>query len=233
MLTIVDYATGYPELVPIHNKTSEHVAKRLDMTWFCRCPRCKEITHDNGGEFIGEPFQEMLHSYGIKSTPTTVKNPQANAIVERLHLTLADVLRMSVFEGDNWWLEVEHTLQSIAWAFRTTVPSTLPHSPGSLAFNYDMIMQTKVKVDWELIKKLKWTNMMKNNTKENSQRTNHQHAVGDSVLIIKKKSEIKSKLDKPTDGPYEITEVHNNGNVTILRGNYAERINIRRIKTAN
>ena len=173
VLTIVDHVTGHPELVPIHNKTSELIAKKLDIAWFCRYPRCKEITHDNGGEFIGEPFQESLHSHSVKSTPTTVKNPQANAIVERLHLTLADVLRMSVFEEDNWWLEVEHTLQSIAWAFRTTVSSALPHSPGTLAFNYDMIMQTKVKVDWELVKKLKWSNMIKNNAKENSQRTNH------------------------------------------------------------
>ena len=94
---------------------------------------------------------------------------------------------MSVFEGDNCWLEIEHKLQSIAWAFRTTISSTLPHSPGTLAFDYDTIMQTKVKVDWELIKKLKHNNMAKNNAKENSQRTNHQHAVGDLVLVIKRK----------------------------------------------
>ena len=58
--------------------------------------------HDNGGKFIREPFQELLHSYSVKSTPTAIKNPQANAIIEYLHLTLADVLHMSVFEGDNW-----------------------------------------------------------------------------------------------------------------------------------
>ena len=60
-------------------------------------------------------------------------------------------------------------------------------------------MQTKVKINYDLIKKLKWTSMMKNNAKENSQRTNHQHTVGNSVLIIKKRSKIKLKLDKPTD----------------------------------
>ena len=45
-------------------------------------------------------------------------------------------------------------------------------------------MQMKVKVDQELIKKLKWDNMIKNNTKEKSQRTNHQYIVGNLVLII-------------------------------------------------
>eukprot|EP00957_Ditylum_brightwellii_P054483 4128334-Ditylum_brightwellii.AAC.1 len=62
-----------------------------------------------------------------------------------MHLTIGDMLRMTVFEGDNWWFEMNYTLQAIAWALRTTVPSTIPYSPGTLAFNYDMIMQTKVK----------------------------------------------------------------------------------------
>ena len=31
-------------------------------------------------------------------------------------------------------------------------------------------------------------------------------------------------------GPYIITEVHNNGTVDIKRGNFKERINIRRLK---
>ena len=160
-LTIVDHSTAYPELSAIVNKQSEHVAKKTDLIWFCRCLRPQECGHENGAEFAGCPFQEMMHSYVIKSKPDAVKNHEENAIIERLHLTLANDLRMSVFEGDNWWLEVEHTLQTIDWAFRTTIPSTLPHSPGALAFNHDMIMQTKVKGDWELIKKLSLNNMIK------------------------------------------------------------------------
>ena len=101
-LTIVDHAIGFPELAAIINKQSDYVPKKTDLIWFCRCPPPQECTHDNGTEFTGRPFQEMLHSCGIKSTPTTVKNPEANAITKRLHLTLADVLRMSIFEGDNW-----------------------------------------------------------------------------------------------------------------------------------
>ena len=49
VFTIIDHVTGYPELVSIDNKTSELIARKLDMVWFCHYPRCKEITHDNGG----------------------------------------------------------------------------------------------------------------------------------------------------------------------------------------
>ena len=36
----------------------------------------------------------MTRSLGIISKPTTVKNPQSNEIVERLHKTMADILRV-------------------------------------------------------------------------------------------------------------------------------------------
>ena len=166
------------------------------MVYFFRYPRYKEVAHGNGGELIGELFQDLLRTCGVKSTPTTVKNPQASALIECLHLTLADALRASIFEGDGWWLEIEHALQSIAGLFRTTISSTLPCSLGTLAFNHGTIVQTKAKVDWELIKKLKWNFMVKNNAKENSQRTNHQHAVGDLALIAKNKHEKNYKLEK-------------------------------------
>jgi transposase InsO family protein len=40
------------------------------------------VTYDRE-EFIGHDFQDMLkNDYGIKRKPITVRNPQANAIVE-------------------------------------------------------------------------------------------------------------------------------------------------------
>eukprot|EP00957_Ditylum_brightwellii_P123131 9388161-Ditylum_brightwellii.AAC.2 len=128
-------------------KKSRYTAHTFDMNWLCRYPCPEEVIHDNGSEFIGKEFQDLLHSYGIKGVPTTVKNLQANLIVERMRLMIGDMLRMTVFEGDDWWFEMNYTLQAIVWALKTTVPSTIPYSPGTLAFNYDMIMQTKVKVD--------------------------------------------------------------------------------------
>jgi transposase InsO family protein len=54
------------------------------------------VGYDNGKEFIGDEFQELLVSYDITPKPTTVKNPTAQAIVERLHLTLGDQLHTSI-----------------------------------------------------------------------------------------------------------------------------------------
>jgi transposase InsO family protein len=49
--------------------------------------------HDNGGEFLGADFQRVLEINGVKDVPTSVKNPQSNAMCERMHQTGANVLR--------------------------------------------------------------------------------------------------------------------------------------------
>eukprot|EP00957_Ditylum_brightwellii_P149016 11345883-Ditylum_brightwellii.AAC.1 len=51
--------------------------------------------HDNGGEFIGGAFQQMLQFHGIKDTSTTSYNPQAYSVCKRLHLTVSNILRAS------------------------------------------------------------------------------------------------------------------------------------------
>mmetsp|Transcript_5670 Transcript_5670/g.8319 ORF Transcript_5670/g.8319 Transcript_5670/m.8319 type:complete len:132 (+) Transcript_5670:3599-3994(+) len=125
-----------------------------------------------------------------------------------MHLMIGDMLRMMVFEGDDWWFEMNYTLQAIAWMLRTTVPSTIPYSPSTLAFNYNMIMQTKVKVGWKLIKKKRQENMLKSNIKENKAQIEHVYKVDSKVLIVKLRDQQSTdpKLSKPTEGPTRSTE---------------------------
>ncbi|MGH7954722.1 MAG: hypothetical protein ACREOZ_02050, partial [Gloeomargaritales cyanobacterium] len=51
--------------------------------------------------------------------------------------------------------------------------------------------------------------------------------IGDQVFLLQPG---KGKLQSKTQGPFEIQRVHANGTVTILRGTFLERINIRRLK---
>jgi len=87
-LTMIDPATSWFKICKIPNKESETVALALDRQWLCRYPRPTYITYDQGGEFTGKEFQELLDSYGIKAKPATSRNPQSNSVVERVHLTL-------------------------------------------------------------------------------------------------------------------------------------------------
>ena len=149
-LTCIDSATCYPEFTYIKNKTSYHVAKIFESQWLYRYPLPQQVVYDSGCEFTGHEFQELLNSYDIKPVQLTVKNPQANSLIERVHLTLADILRIHKFQEDprqQWEDQMQEILQHTAFAIRATVNSTTGYSPGQLVFNRDMLLPFKVNVN--------------------------------------------------------------------------------------
>ncbi len=68
-------------------------AEKFDQVWLCSKPRPQIIVHNNGTEFTGAEFQEMLSSYDIEAEQTTVKNPTANSLIKQIHSPLEDQLR--------------------------------------------------------------------------------------------------------------------------------------------
>ena len=85
-VTMIDPATGQFELHQIPDKRSDTIADIAEREWFYRYPWPTQITYDRGNEFLGKEFQELVkNEYGITRKPITVRNPQANAIVERVH----------------------------------------------------------------------------------------------------------------------------------------------------
>ncbi len=75
----------------IFDKTLESIAKLKKKTWLCRYPWCCHLIYNNGSEFKLH-FEYLCESYGIKRKPTTVKNPRANGILERVHQVLGQML---------------------------------------------------------------------------------------------------------------------------------------------
>ena len=228
-VTAIDVGTLLLEIVPYHNRKAVSIANIFDQEWLCRYPRPARVIHDNGSEFIGAEFQEMLHSYDITPVPTTVKNPQANSVIERVHLTMGNRCRMEECKFDTWEEQIRTVFSSIMWAIRSTLHSVVAYTPGQLAFNRDMLMRTKVVVDWEMIKQRRLKAAQQSNTRENNSRIEHEYKVGDYVLIILR-DEVTRKLEQPTEGPYRVLKVNKNGTVRILRGSFEETIHIRRLK---
>jgi hypothetical protein len=90
-LTIIDKATGWPEFIAIRNKTIYHIAILFDSEWLCCYPQPARVVYDNGNEFVGQEFQELLASYRIKAVSTTMRNPRSNGVVDCVHLTMGDM----------------------------------------------------------------------------------------------------------------------------------------------
>ena len=229
--TIIDTATNLAEIKRIDNKTSANIAQLFTNEWLSRYPRPLRCIHDKGSEFVGFAFQDMLRHNGIKPIRTTTKNPQANAIIERLHLTMGNMLRTQLKQAPTVATAIEYVdniLASITYATRVATHRTLQISPGSLVFQRDMLLPIPVIANYAMIRAKRQVVIDEANRKENLRRQFKDYHIGDQVLI---KIKDPSKLEDRFVGPYTITNIHVNGTVTIQRGQTVlERINIRRLK---
>ena len=68
--------------------------------WLSRYPRAKNIIYDNGSEFKLH-FKSLCDSYGLKRKPTSIKNPQANAVLERIHAVVTSMMRTSGLDNSD------------------------------------------------------------------------------------------------------------------------------------
>ena len=183
---------------------------------------------DNGSEFKRD-FIPLLKQFDIKPKLTTIKNPQSNAPVERIHQVVANMLRTQdlknkVLDHIDPWGEI---LASIAWAVRSAHHNVLGATPAQLVFNRDMLFNLKTVVDWKQISARKQKQVDMDNLRENSKRIDHDYQVDDKVYIAR--DGIYRKLEGPRLGPYKVTKIHMNGTVRVQRGAINERINIRRL----
>jgi hypothetical protein len=203
------------------------------MEWLTRYPRPLRCIHDQGGEFTGPEFQAVLLMYGIKDVPTTVKNPQANAVNERLHQTIENTLRSFLNSPQAAMVHpdqlIDYTIASTRYAIRSAINRSLNNSPGSLVFHRDMFLPIPLLADIHALQQRRQLKVNQALLQQNKRRLYKDYQPGDQVVVINR--DIKRKLNPTTAGPYNIIEVHTNGTVVIQRRpNVFERINIRRIK---
>ena len=170
----------------------------------------------------------IKEDYGIKDKPITVRNPQANAIVERIHQVIANII--CTFELEDNYLDEDDPwkgiLSATAFAVRSTFHTTLRKTPGQLVFGRDMILNIQHVANWEYIRARKQKLIDKNNSIENKTRIPYEYQVGQLVLLRKG---TENKYEAPYQGPYRILQVNDNGTVRLQVGAIADTYNIRRI----
>ena len=197
-----------------------------------RYPRPNRCIHDNGGEFIGWEFQQKLQQHGIIDVPTTSRNPQGNSICERMHQTVAQVLRTTKRINPPQTEEqaiqlVKDALATTVYATRASVSSALNTSPGNLVFRRDMFLDLPLQADLVLIRDRRQQLIDDNLRWQNAKRREHYYDIGQEVLI---KALDPRKLDPRAHGPYTIQRVYQNGTIDVARNaNVVERLNIRRV----
>ena len=99
------------------------------------------IILDRGNEFLAK-FKTMVEQdYGIKINRIATRNPQANAILERVHQTIGNIKRTMkvqdiVLDDEGPW---DGVLSAAMFALRATVHTTTRFTPTQLVFGRDSI----------------------------------------------------------------------------------------------
>ena len=128
------------------------ISTLANKTWFSRYPYCQHIIYDNGSEFKLH-FEALCDSYGIKHELTSVKNLQANAILERVHQVIMKMLRTAEIDMANSVApsDIATFLTNVAWAIRSTYHTVLKASPGTAIFGREMLFNIPYVADWNKI----------------------------------------------------------------------------------
>ncbi|KAE9198591.1 hypothetical protein PF004_g19500 [Phytophthora fragariae] len=223
-LTAIEQQFRWLEVIIQRGKTSATTAISFERVWLCRYPRPKRVVYDLGPEITGDEFQLLLKSMAIKDKPITAKNPQANAICERVHLELMNILRVRPDLHD----QLETALDYAAYAIRASYHSILRASPAQLLFGEDMLTRHLHFANWNYLSKQRFMAILQDNDRENLRRVQHFYREGDTVMLRIPARERK-KTDPVAKGPFVIKTVFDNGTVLLDTGATEYRTSIRRI----
>ena len=150
ILVICDYATRYPEAIPLRSIDAEHIAEEL-IKVFSRVGVPKEILTDQGSNFTSQLLAEVYRLLHIQPIKTSPYHPQTDGLVERFNQTLKAMLRKTVWdEGKDWDKWVPYLL----FAYREVPQSSTGFSPFELMYGRQVRGPLDIlKETWETSKK--------------------------------------------------------------------------------
>ena len=130
ILTMVDFATRYPEAIPLRTIDSESIAEAL-VNIFSRVGVPRVLLSDNGPQFVSDIMQEVTRLLSIKLVHSTIYHPMSNGLVEKFNGTIKRMLRrMSVERPRDW----DRYIEPLLFAYREAPQASTGFSPFELLY---------------------------------------------------------------------------------------------------
>jgi len=130
ILTMVDFATRYPEAVALKTIEATRVAEALVTMW-SRLGIPAEILTDRGTQFTSGVMAEVERLLSIKHLFTSPYHAQCNGLVERFNGTLKAMLRKLCQEKPRTW---DRYIPALLFAYREVPQESLGFSPFELLY---------------------------------------------------------------------------------------------------
>ena len=128
ILTLVDFATRYPEAVPLKNIDTETAAEAL-VDIFSRLGVPEEILSDLGMQFVYECMKEVTRLLSIKQLTTTPYHPMCNGLTEKFNVTIKSMLKRLCSEQPRQW---HRYINPLLFAYREVPRESTGFSPFEL-----------------------------------------------------------------------------------------------------
>uniref|UniRef100_A0A8C5MZC9 Integrase catalytic domain-containing protein n=1 Tax=Leptobrachium leishanense TaxID=445787 RepID=A0A8C5MZC9_9ANUR len=225
ILTVVDYATRYPDTIPLANTHADTIADALQWV-FTQVGYPKEILSDQGSQFTAELTQQLWCLCGIKALHSALYHPQTNGLCERFNETLKQLLRAFTQDRKDW----EKYLPHLLFAYREVPQESTEFSPFELLYGCRVRGPLDlVRAHWEgsddqeglpvlsyvlelrehlrELTDLVQVNMQEAQTQQKAwydQSTRSRSLVGQKVLVLKPQRQ--NKMQAAWQGPYQVVD---------------------------
>ena len=228
IVTMMDVHSRYIMAIPVQNHTAQTVSKCLYehvMAYF-GVPR--SILSDRGAEFTSSVWESLTQILGSNIRMASPYYPQGNAVIERSHRTLNNMLRTMLLEkrGQGWstllpsiMLYMNSMIQEqtgvsaceILFGQNPNLPSDLSFAPATpvMEDREGYVKQLKRELG-DMTAKLSRILGQERNQEENP------FSVGERVVITILPSENRNKLLAKWKGPFTITKIPNRFQIEYL-----------------
>ncbi|CAF4800983.1 unnamed protein product [Pieris macdunnoughi] len=222
-LTIIDNFTKYAQAIPLTASTSIHIAEAL-LSLFSVIGVPKKITTDSDSKFDNEIITDICAIHNIHIHFTTPYNPNSNSPIERLHSTLAEIIRIQRLTDKD---ESTNLMKYAIIAYNNTIYSATGFTPFELLYGHTdsrnpLELHCPKEFYQEYVTKHKQimenTQQLINNKlltekqqvieKINKNKETAQFKVGDIVYKQVAKTARNNKLEPKYLGPYTIVRIH-------------------------
>ena len=129
-LVAIDYATRYPDAVPLRNQEATTVADAL-MEIFSRVGVPRELLSDQGTNFMSALITELCRLLQVRKLCSTPYHPEGNGLVENFNGTLKKMLRCYAQKEPHDW---DKHLPYVLFAYREVPQESTGFSPFELLY---------------------------------------------------------------------------------------------------
>ena len=252
ILVLIDYATRYPEAVPLKTIEAEVIAEEL-LTMFTRLGVPKQILTDQGSQFTSNVWKELNRLLSIKPLVTTPYHAMCNGAVERHNGILKGGLKKMCEERPKDW---DRYINPLLFAYRDTPQSTTGFAPFELlygrsvrgpmtilselwtgeseegetknTYQYVIDLQNRLETTCQLARQQIQKSKEKYSAQYNKKAKAREYDEGDEVLLLLPTD--RNKLLMHWKGPFKIVKKNNRMNYQIDLGSRKQTFHINMLK---